>query len=450
MGNRLANPVPQYLNASGEILAGGFLFFYTTGTTTKTNTYTTAALSVANANPVVLDSAGRAPAIFLDPAVTYSVVLAPSTDTDPPGAAIWTRDPVVDLAANINAAFQVYAGDPNGNVAGNQGSVGGVGASAVFDSTNDILYICTTTGTASTAVWTQQGGALTGQVTQTGVITPTTLAANTDNWAPTDLDISSVIRVAASAAYNLTGITAQPTGTLLTLHNIGSFNITLIDDATSTAANRFQLPSDTVLAPDGAISLRYDGVSSRWRQTGLPSRVTGQQTIWIPAAAMDARVTTAPAAPAVVEIGTSLIALRTMNFATDADDHAGFAIQMPKGWNEGTLVAQFVWSTDGTQGAGNDGVAWFIRAGAYASDDVLTAALGTAVGATAQNHSATANDIMITAETAAITVAGSPGAEEWVYFEFYRDTSDAGDDLDIAARLHGIKIHYSTDSVTDD
>jgi hypothetical protein len=57
---------------------------------------------------------------------------------------------------------------------------------------------------------------------------------------------------------------------------------------------------------------------------------------------------------------------------------------------------------------------------------------------------------MITAETSAITVAGSPGAEEWVYFEVYRDVSDAGDDLDIDARLHGIKIHYTIDSGTDD
>ena len=95
-----------------------------------------------------------------------------------------------------------------------------------------------------------------------------------------------------------------------------------------------------------------------------------------------------------------------MDFATDADDHAGFAIQMPKGWDESTLVAQFIWSTTGAQTAGFDGVAWFIRAGAYASSDVLTTALGTAVGVT-QDHSATADDVMVTSETAAITVAGT-------------------------------------------
>jgi hypothetical protein len=180
----------------------------------------------------------------------------------------------------------------------------------------------------------------------------------------------------------------------------------------------------------------------------LTSDFIGQQTIWIPAGAMEPRVTTAPATSAAVEIGTSLIALRTMNFATDADDHAGFAIQMPKGWDEGALIAQFVWSTDGSQTAGADGVAWFIRAGAYASSDVLTGALGTAVGVT-QDHSGTANDVMITSETAAITVANA-SAEEWVYFEVYRDVSDAADDLDIAARLHGVKIHYTVDAGKDD
>lgn len=175
----------------------------------------------------------------------------------------------------------------------------------------------------------------------------------------------------------------------------------------------------------------------------------GQQTLWVPASAMEPRVTTAPATLNAVEIGTSLIALRTMDFATSADSFAGFAIQMPKGWDESTLVAQFVWSTDGTQTAGLDGVRWFIRAGSYASNDVLTTALGTAVGATAQDHSGTADDIMITSETTAITVAGTPGAEEWVYFEVYRHVSDIGDDLDIDARLHGVKIHYTIDTGND-
>lgn len=49
-----------------------------------------------------------------------------------------------------------YAGNPNGNVAGNAaGSSGGLPPDFAWDSTNNILYSCTTTGSSSTAVWTK-------------------------------------------------------------------------------------------------------------------------------------------------------------------------------------------------------------------------------------------------------------------------------------------------------
>jgi len=210
--------------------------------------------------------------------------------------------------------------------------------------------------------------------------------------------------------------------------------------------------SDTTLTRSGAGVVAVDGNNIYTAGTAIAAAdggTIGQQTIWMPAGAMIPRVTTAAATLNSVEIATSLIALRTMDFDSSSAQFCGFGIQMPKGWDEGTLVAQFVWSATG-QSPDNDGVRWFIRAGAYASNDALTTALGTAVGAAAQDHSATDDDVMITAETAAITVAGSPGAEEWVYFEVYRDVSDAGDDLDVNARLHGVKIHYTLSSGTDD
>ena len=177
----------------------------------------------------------------------------------------------------------------------------------------------------------------------------------------------------------------------------------------------------------------------------LVGSTIGQQTIWIPAAAMEPRVTTAPAASNAVEVGTSLIALRTMDFATGADEFAGFSVFMPKSWDAGTVIAQFVWSATG-QGAGNDSVVWGIRGGSLASGGDLTAALGTAVVATLQEHAATDDFVMITAETTAITIANAT-AEEWVYFEVYRDVS--ADDLDVDARLHGVKIHYTVNAGND-
>lgn len=179
----------------------------------------------------------------------------------------------------------------------------------------------------------------------------------------------------------------------------------------------------------------------------------GQQTIIIPAAAMEPAVTTAPATSAVVEIGTSLFAARTMNFASDAPDFAYFGFQMPKGFDEtSTVVAQFGWSATG-QGAGNDSVVWQIAGAAYASDDPLTGAFPTATDATLQEHSATNDDIMITAETAGLDIdniaaATTPGAEEFFAFEVSRKTGS--DDLDVAARLHFIKLHITLNAGTDD
>lgn len=74
------SPVPflQFVDANGAPLAGGKLYTYEAGTTTPLATYTTYAGTVSNANPVILDSAGRA-SVWLA-AGMYKFVLKDSTD----------------------------------------------------------------------------------------------------------------------------------------------------------------------------------------------------------------------------------------------------------------------------------------------------------------------------------------------------------------------------------
>lgn len=109
--------------------------------------------------------------------------------------------------------------------------------------------------------------AASGTTTLSGTISPTALAANTDNWAPTGLSGASVIRASASAAYNLTGLTGGAAGRIVLLENVGANAITLTHDATSTAANRFFCPAnvDFSLAAGASVWLQYDSTSSRWR-----------------------------------------------------------------------------------------------------------------------------------------------------------------------------------------
>lgn len=66
------SPYQQFLDDDGNPLAGGKVYTYDAGTTTPRATYTTAAASVQNANPVVLDSSGRA-VIFIDGSYRFDV-----------------------------------------------------------------------------------------------------------------------------------------------------------------------------------------------------------------------------------------------------------------------------------------------------------------------------------------------------------------------------------------
>lgn len=92
--SRFVLPSFQVGTSAGVPLSGAKLFFYVSGTSTKQDTFSNSALSAANTNPVVLDSAGYTGNIFLANGADYKVVLAPSTDTDPPTAPIYTWDPV--------------------------------------------------------------------------------------------------------------------------------------------------------------------------------------------------------------------------------------------------------------------------------------------------------------------------------------------------------------------
>lgn len=266
MANRFTDPRPQFHSASSQVYSGGLLYFYETGTTTPADTYSDTALTTPNTNPVVLDSAGRLPNdVFLNPNVTYKVVLKTSD-----GVTIWTADPVEDPTANVTAAIQVYAGNPNGNLAGSAGTTGGSSSSMAWDITNNLLYVCTTTGSASTAVWTQVGATLAGGVQFTGIVSPTALGADQNDYAPTGNSAASILRQDLSASVTITGLAGGAAGFQKTITNISSsYILTLADDTISTAStavNRFKLGGANVrLFPGQSIDLFYDNTSSRWR-----------------------------------------------------------------------------------------------------------------------------------------------------------------------------------------
>jgi len=86
----IGNPKFQAFDSNGDPLSGGLLYTYEPGTTTEKTTYSDQALSVANSNPIVLNSRGEptGPAnIFIDASTKF--VLKTSA-----GVEIWTVDSV--------------------------------------------------------------------------------------------------------------------------------------------------------------------------------------------------------------------------------------------------------------------------------------------------------------------------------------------------------------------
>lgn len=84
---------PLFIPGGNVVASGAQLFTYAAGTSTKQTTFTTSSGTVARTNPIVLDSSGNIPGsreIWLSAGVLYDLVLAPSTDTDPPGSPYWT------------------------------------------------------------------------------------------------------------------------------------------------------------------------------------------------------------------------------------------------------------------------------------------------------------------------------------------------------------------------
>lgn len=100
-------------------------------------------------------------------------------------------------------------------------------------------------------------------------ISPTALAANTNDWNPTGLSSCTLIRVGTDATpRTLTGISAPASdGRVIWLHNRNSGTaLTLSHDATSTGANRFYCPgaTDFTLTAKTTVMLMYSGTDSRW------------------------------------------------------------------------------------------------------------------------------------------------------------------------------------------
>jgi len=184
-------------------------------------------------------------------------------------------------------------------------------------------------------------------------------------------------------------------------------------------------------------------VSGTLTNNSVAVKVAGKETIWVPSNAMTP-TTTNGAARATVETTSGRPDMEVLDFDPDADEFAQFSVAFPKSWNAGTVTCQFMWSGL----AATTGVSLQLQGVAFADNDSIDTAYGTAVVVDDDAQGAV-EELLLSAESGAITIAGSPGDNELVYFRVGRDVSDSNDDMDGDCRLHGIKLFFTTDVAND-
>lgn len=141
----------QLIPGGNTPASGGKLFFYIAGSSTKQTVYSDSAGSVSHTNPIVLDSGGNIPSggeVWFTSGVTYKVIFAPSTDSDPPVSPYWTKDNlsgINDVGAQtgvewVGGPTPTFVSTTSFTVAGDQTSTFMVGRRVKTTNTGGTIY----------------------------------------------------------------------------------------------------------------------------------------------------------------------------------------------------------------------------------------------------------------------------------------------------------------------
>ena len=228
MATVFLSPIGNYFPSTGTslvLLSGGLLNTYAAGSSTPQPTYTTSTGNVQNANPIVLNSDGRAPQeIWLVSGQAYKLVL---TDSLSNIIGTWDNISGIDdpLSPGLSTAFLSTSG---GTITGNLVVTGTVSAL----STASIGGNLTVTGTVLSVSNVNIGGGLT--VTGTAFIGG-------------NLTVSgNIISTTGSFTITLTGFTSTVTGTAvysLTNNVVTLFIPPLTGTSNTTALTGSGLPA---------------------------------------------------------------------------------------------------------------------------------------------------------------------------------------------------------------
>jgi hypothetical protein len=165
--------------------------------------------------------------------------------------------------ANVNSSGQ------NTITLINQSSSNSVSANAITNNGQNIILFPSDSvtlqwRTAVIARWGVIAGSRT--LKQNVILTPAQITANENNYNTSGVN---QLRLDTDASRDITGFANGTNGKTLTIHNIGSNNIVLKHESSSSNANSRMIlgnaGADVTILPNDSVMLAYDVTSSRWR-----------------------------------------------------------------------------------------------------------------------------------------------------------------------------------------
>ena len=273
---------------------------------------------------------------------------------------------------------------------------------------------------------------ITGHASGSGIVTVTAPDTDVDRTITLPDSTGTILDENSSLpAANLTGTVASARITA------GSIANDLIDSQHYAAASidNEHLADDAVDSDEIAAGAIDDAHFSA-------TTIVGKQTIYVPANAMNPTASNGCSNITQVETTSGRPDMQVLDFDKDSDEFAQFTVAFPKSWNLGTITYQVFWSGI----ASADDVDWSVQGVAMNDNETIDVAYGTAIVVT-DNSQGAVEELLVSAESGAVTIAGTPADNDLCYFRIGRDVS--GDAMAGDARLHGVKIFYTTDALND-
>ena len=328
----------------------------------------------------------------------------------------------------------------------------GIASTGIVTFVDDILIkdvgtIGSATTPAAVTIAANGGITLSGTL-GVGAITTTGAFKGADGYTIGNASVAAVMTLASSGIVTFVDdIILKDTATIGVTSSTGAISIastgivTLVDDlllkdactiGTATTAGAI------AIAADGTVDLDTAGATV----ASAVIKTVGKESIWVPASAMQPTTSNGCSALETVETTSGRPDMVVLDFDKDADEFAQFSIAFPKSYNLGTITFQVFWSGI----AATTDCDWQLQGVAMNDNETIDVAYGTAVVVT-DNAQGAVEELYVSAESGAVTIAGTPADNDLCYFRIGRDVS--GDNMDGDARLHGLKIFFTTDSAND-